>query len=123
MFEEEVCNTCKKEGKTDPKDCPVCIQMHKDYAKIMGKESPVESIYVNCTYYGSTSTLIELPLYISWEDIEGHYIKWNIFCYKLKDEDNFREIELSYDYEIGDMKHPDGWSIYDEDYNGKLDSS
>jgi len=44
-------------------------------------------------YTAYAASQIDLPV-VDWKEIGEWYIKWGIFCYKLPDDEEFREIEL-----------------------------
>ena len=123
MIQTEVCDACKAAGKTDPRDCNECIKLHVAYAESLGKESPIKTFNLLCTYYASDNSTIELPLYTEWSDIEEWHVKWNVFHYRLRGEDIERAIGLNGDSEIADQKRPVSVSVYDEDYAQEIDST
>jgi hypothetical protein len=53
------------------------------------------------------SSDVELPEGRTWQDIESWYVKWEIFFYKFKDEEKWREHDLStINIEDLDLKRP-----------------
>jgi hypothetical protein len=120
MIENQACNGCKAEGRNDPTSCLDCIRLHRDYAKAMGKPDPVMTIRVEASYYASVSSQAELPLYKTWDDVEDCYIRYGELKIQFKGETEYISIELEGDLEAGDMKRPNSYEIYTEDYEEKL---
>lgn len=122
MIQDHVCDFCKDAGLTDPSNCQSCIKLHVAYAESMSKPCPVQIYNVLCTYYASDTSVIELPLYKTWEDVEEWYVKWSIFYYKLKGEENWREQTLDGTWEV-DTKRPVNVTIETEDFEKEVASA
>ena len=124
MLENQVCEGCKKAGNTNPNNCQDCVKLHQDYAKLMAKDDPIVAVQVIANYTQSYTTRIELPLYVKWEDITECWVKWNDFCYRLKGDEEkdipTRIIPLTYEADESDMKRPDDFNVYDEEFNTML---
>ena len=63
------------------------------------------------------SSDVELPEGRTWNDIESCYVKWEVFFYKFKDEEEWRKQNLSaIDLDQIDLKWPKEYEIgvYDE---------
>ena len=111
------CELCRSQNITNPDACDSCIELHQKYAQLMGREDPVTKIQVCASYYASTNGTIQLPLYKTWDDVEDQYIKYDVFHYKLKDEETWRQASIDGPLEIGDTKEPVDYSIYSEEYD------
>lgn len=124
MIETTVCDACKAAGKTNPSKCDQCIEFHQKYAVAMGKPDPINRVNVTCTYYASGSSLIDLPLYKTWDDIEEWYVKWGVLHFRLKGETEWGEITLQSDIEVDtDAKTPVSVTINSEDFDEELAST
>lgn len=123
MIQDQVCDSCKDASLTDPSNCDSCIKLHIAYAESMGKPCPVEIYNVSCTYYASDTSMIELPLYKTWKDIEEWHVKWSVFHYKLKGEEDWREHALNGAWEISDSKRPVSVTIETEDFEKEVASA
>ena len=51
-------------------------------------------VTIDHSYYAGTSDRVDLPI-SDWSEIDGWYIKWGKFFYRLKGEKFMREIKLS----------------------------
>lgn len=124
MIETTVCDACRAAGKTDPSKCDQCIEFHQKYAVAMDKPDPINRVNVTCTYYASGSSLIDLPLYKTWDDIEEWHVKWGVLHFRFKGETEWGGITLQSAMEVHiDAKKPISVTISSEDFDEELAST
>lgn len=75
---------------------------------------------INLSYTAANSTRVTLPDGKTWDDVLDWYIKYNTLNFRLKGEDEYREIELDFYIEI-DTKYPNHTCIVPVDANGDAD--
>lgn len=76
------------------------------------------NVIIETTYYQSSADTIDLPVQ-SWDEIEAWFVKWHTLHFKLKGEDEYREIELPDPNPEGlDLKRPAGVQIIESDGEG-----
>ncbi len=51
-------------------------------------------IAVVCEYSMNTTGLVDLPEGKTWEDVESWHVKWDIFHFKLKEDDAWLEFRM-----------------------------
>lgn len=78
-------------------------------------------IQVGYNMYGSQT--IELPEGKTWDDIDDHWVRWDIWNVIFKGDDKTYTYELctGYDPEAADMKRPSSVAIYETDEDGNAD--
>jgi hypothetical protein len=113
-LENHMCNDCTDNPNKELRGvnaCPQCRELHVNYAKAMDKPSLFTEINVDVSYYASTSTLIELPAYKTWDDVEDCFVKWNTFNIKWKGTNEYIQFPLSEEANMGDMKIPLNFTV------------
>jgi hypothetical protein len=69
-------------------------------------------IQVCAEYSGYSYHSFDLPEGKSWDDVVDHFVKWNIFHFRLKGEEGWRKVDMGgMDYDTIDMKRPIGVEV------------
>jgi hypothetical protein len=121
LIESLACDECKNKSDKQPDSCEECKKLHIAYAESMGKPSPIMAINITNTYYASGSSMLKLPMYKTWGDVESWLVIDGVLYLKLKGEEKEREYNLSEDIDVEDSKYPVSSTIYTEDYAEELD--
>ena len=88
-------------------------------------------VFVNAGYSTSSNCQVELPIE-SWDQVESWFVKWGRFFYKIKGQEEFKEVYMESDdlIENMDLKRPIWVEIYPTyeddqtpDYDNQLDQT